>query len=178
MSNLFKNSKAVGNAIFTGAVAVLLIAIVALGFIMSNKIDTLQTEKNTLQASYDQLDSSYAQLYSQYQQLITSPIAGSTPIAKEIMIIQAVAASTNNCTVTAQTTGSYTIIVANVILKDSVGNVAETIPLNGTAGWAVTHTWTDIPVDPQTSLISNNTYTLTLVTKGWGSFVSPSFIIP
>ena len=79
MKKLIGNSKGISKVIFAGVVIVLLIALIALGFVMSNTIDSLQTEKTSLQSqitslqsSNTQLQTNYNNLQSQYNQLNTS----------------------------------------------------------------------------------------------------------
>jgi hypothetical protein len=78
MSSLLRNSRAVGKVslIFTTVIVVLLIAMIALGFVMSNTIDTLQTNNdslqsqvNSLQTTHNQLQNNYNNPQSQYDQL-------------------------------------------------------------------------------------------------------------
>jgi FtsZ-binding cell division protein ZapB len=79
MSNLIGNSKAVSKVIFAGTIVVFLIALIAIGFMMSARIDAVQTENNilqsqitTLQSTNDQLQNNNQNLQSQYNQLKTS----------------------------------------------------------------------------------------------------------
>jgi hypothetical protein len=99
MSRKIRRPKPVGKVLFVGVIVVFLVAIIALGFIMSNRIDSVQTENNylqnqvnllltsnsqlqnntydlqsqysQLQSSSAQLKSSYDELYSRYQQLLS-----------------------------------------------------------------------------------------------------------
>jgi len=75
MKNLSGYSKAVSKVVFIAVAIVLIIAFVALGFVMSTRIDSLQTDKTslqnqitTLQASNSQLQNNYNQLNAEYQQ--------------------------------------------------------------------------------------------------------------
>jgi FtsZ-binding cell division protein ZapB len=78
MNGLIKNSRGVGKVTltFTSVIVVLFIAIIALGFAMSNTIDSLQsqvsslqTTNNQLQQNFDNLQSQFNHLNSEYQQL-------------------------------------------------------------------------------------------------------------
>ena len=83
MKNFFRDCRAVSKAIFAGVVVVLLIAFVALGYVMSTRIDALQSQVSSLQISnsefqtnnsqlqnnYNNLQSQFDQLNSEYQQL-------------------------------------------------------------------------------------------------------------
>ncbi|MGD0027779.1 MAG: hypothetical protein ABSC91_02445 [Candidatus Bathyarchaeia archaeon] len=69
MSKLIRNSKAIGKVVFTGVIVVLLVAMIALGFVMSKTIDSLQTEKTSLQSQFTSLQSSDSQLQSNYASL-------------------------------------------------------------------------------------------------------------
>lgn len=54
---------------FTGVIVVLLVAMIALGFVMSKTIDSLQTERTSLQSQFTCLQSSDSQLQSNYTSL-------------------------------------------------------------------------------------------------------------
>jgi hypothetical protein len=69
LSKLIRNSKAIGKVVFTGVIVVLLVAMIALGFVMSKTIDSLQTEKTSLQSQFTSLQSSDSQLQSNYASL-------------------------------------------------------------------------------------------------------------
>jgi hypothetical protein len=69
LSKLIRNSKAIGKVVFTGVIVVLLVAMIALGFVMSKTIDSLQTEKTSLQSQFTSLQSSDSQLQSNYTSL-------------------------------------------------------------------------------------------------------------
>lgn len=69
MSRLIRNSKAIGKVVFTGVIVVLLVAMIALGFVMSKTIDSLQTERTSLQSQFTCLQSSDSQLQSNYTSL-------------------------------------------------------------------------------------------------------------
>jgi cell division protein FtsB len=107
MSNLIRNTKAVNKIVFAGVIVVFFIAITTLGFIMSNRIDALQTEKTSLQSqitalqfrnielentyqnlqsnfsnlvsSYNQINASYAQLNEQYYLLLATTPSPTVP---------------------------------------------------------------------------------------------------
>ena len=81
VNSLIRNSRGVGKVTltFTSVIVVLFIAIIAFGFVMSNRIDTLQTANNfiqsqvsSLQNNLNNLQSQYDQLNSAYQQLQSS----------------------------------------------------------------------------------------------------------
>jgi len=69
LSRLIRNSKAIGKVVFTGVIVVLLVAMIALGFVMSKTIDSLQTERTSLQSQFTCLQSSDSQLQSNYTSL-------------------------------------------------------------------------------------------------------------
>jgi cell division protein FtsL len=69
LSKLVRNSKAIGKVVFTGVIVVLLVAMIALGFVMSNTINSLQTEKTSLQSQITSLQSNNSQLQSNYNSL-------------------------------------------------------------------------------------------------------------
>jgi uncharacterized membrane-anchored protein YhcB (DUF1043 family) len=69
LSNTVRNSKAIGKVVFACVIVVLLIAMVALGFVLSNTMDSLQTEKTSLQSQITSLQSSNSQLQSNYDNL-------------------------------------------------------------------------------------------------------------
>jgi flagellin-like protein len=108
-----------------------------------------------------------------------SAMMGGGSAGQEKMAIQAVAgnvtADTNgdNLFIWAQSTGGGNIIVDTVIVKDSAANVVGTItgdPATDVITASVTHlSWAF------SGLVEGNTYTVTLVSKAGGSFVSPSF---
>jgi multidrug efflux pump subunit AcrA (membrane-fusion protein) len=87
VNRLIRNSRGVGKVTltFTSVIVVLFIAIIALGFVMSNRIDTLQTANNSLQSqvsslqnNLNNLQSQYDQLNSAYQQLQSSNTSSQT----------------------------------------------------------------------------------------------------
>ena len=71
MKNLKGYSKAVSKVVFAGVIVVLIIAFVALGFVMSTRIDSLQTEKAALQSQITSLQTNNNQLQNNYNQLNT-----------------------------------------------------------------------------------------------------------
>jgi predicted nuclease with TOPRIM domain len=72
LNKLFGNSKAIGKALFAGVIIILLVAMVAVGFVMSNTIDSLQTEKTSLQTQFTALQANNSQLQSNYSSLQTN----------------------------------------------------------------------------------------------------------
>jgi chaperonin cofactor prefoldin len=69
LSKLIRNSEAIGKIVFTGVIVVLLVAMIALGIVMSNTINSLQTEKSSLQSQIISLQSNNSQLQSDYNSL-------------------------------------------------------------------------------------------------------------
>jgi chaperonin cofactor prefoldin len=69
LSKLIRNSEAIGKIVFTGVIVVLLVAMIALGIVMSNTINSLQTEKTSLQSQIISLQSNNSQLQSDYNSL-------------------------------------------------------------------------------------------------------------
>lgn len=74
MKSLIRNSRAVGKVTlsFTSLIIALALGIVVVGFVLSNRIDNLQTTNSQLQSQYDALQSQYNQLNTQYKQLQSS----------------------------------------------------------------------------------------------------------
>lgn len=69
MSKLIRNSEAIGKFVFTGVIVVLLVAMIALGFVMTNRINSLQNENTSLQSQYNSLQSQFTSLQSNDSQL-------------------------------------------------------------------------------------------------------------
>ena len=69
MSKLIRNSKAIGKVVFAGVIIVLLVAMIALGLIMSNTINSLQTENTSLQSISNSLQADNSQLQRQIESL-------------------------------------------------------------------------------------------------------------
>jgi hypothetical protein len=132
MSKRIRRPKAVGKGLFVGVIVAFLVAIIALGFIMSNRIDNLQTENNSLQnqvnllqtsnsqlqnnsfslqsqysqlkSSGDQLKSSYDELYSRYQQLLSKLPSSNQGITIDSIISQPISVTPS---------GIYNVTVTN-----------------------------------------------------------------
>ncbi|MGE5637818.1 MAG: hypothetical protein ACM3WQ_03835 [Chloroflexota bacterium] len=84
MKNLIRNSKAVGKVTFsfTSLIVALTVALIVSGFILSNRIDSLQTTNSQLQNNYGALQSQYDELNNAYQSLkSTNPTAQNSQIA-------------------------------------------------------------------------------------------------
>lgn len=62
MSKLIENPRAIGKVVFVGITVILIVSIVALGFIMSMKVAELQGQLNSLQTSKNDLQSQYNEL--------------------------------------------------------------------------------------------------------------------
>ena len=91
MNSLIRNSRGVGKVTltFTSVIVVLFIAIIALGFVMSNRIDTLQTANNSLQSQVSSLQNNLNNLQSQYDQLNSAyqQLQSSNPSSQTSQII-------------------------------------------------------------------------------------------
>lgn len=84
MKNLIRNSKAVGKVTFsfTSLIVALTVALIVSGFILSNRIDSLQTTNSQLQNNYGALQSQYDELNNAYQSLkSTNPTSQNSQIA-------------------------------------------------------------------------------------------------
>lgn len=102
-------------------------------------------------------------------------MTGGGTAAQEKVSIQGVQSSTTVINVYAQNTGTGTVTINGMILKDANGNTVQTVgSVTGTSGLVggtlstVTGTFTTIPV---------GSYTVTLTTAKGGSFVSSSFVV-
>ena len=103
-------------------------------------------------------------------------MTGGGTAAQEKVSIQAVQVGTGGTplTVYAQTLSGSSVNLDSAIIKNAGGNVIDTIAVTGT----VTSTLgTGITVTPTTALTSGS-YTVTLISKAAGNFVSPSFTVP
>jgi hypothetical protein len=69
LKKLIRNSEAIGKVVLIGVIVVLIVAVIALGGVMSNTINSLQTEKTSLQSQYNNLQSNDSQLQSNYTSL-------------------------------------------------------------------------------------------------------------
>ncbi len=184
MGNLQKNKKAVSNALFVGAIVVLLIVCGVIGLTAVN----LQNRVDTLQTNYIQLSNDYNNLQQQIRNLQTSvnelnqQIAGTpTPIPvsqTEKVAIQAVSINSSKiATVYTQSLSGRTITIVQGILKDSSGNtVFDTHNEIGASTLAEGGMLREIYLDfSSVTMYSGRAYTVTLVSAEGNSFVSPAF---
>jgi flagellin-like protein len=102
-------------------------------------------------------------------------MTGGGTAAQEKVAIQAVKGNAaTGITVYAQTLNGASVPIDSAIIKTADGTVyaTGTVPANSAVG----ATLTTLAVTPGTALVSGSSYTVTLVSKAGGNFVSQSFI--
>ncbi|MGA2683382.1 MAG: hypothetical protein ABSF44_16480 [Candidatus Bathyarchaeia archaeon] len=107
-------------------------------------------------------------------------MTGGGTAGQEKVAVQSAAAPTDaTLSVYYQSTGGPIPTVTGLVVKDSSGNSLETITAITTGATpSGTGALTQLTATANPALTSGTAYTVTLVTKAGGSFVSPSFIAP
>ena len=108
-------------------------------------------------------------------------MTGGGTAGQEKVAVQSASVATGDTAITVyyQSTGGPIPTVTSLVVKDSSGNSVETITaIGGGATPTGTGALTQLTATAAPALTSGTAYTVTLVTKAGGSFVSPSFVAP
>jgi flagellin-like protein len=102
-------------------------------------------------------------------------MTGGGTAGQEKVAIEAVETTTSGITAWAKSTGGGAVEIDSAIVKDSAGNV---VVVDNTVSVTLPAAGTLTQVPATVTLTSGEVYTVTLTSKGGGSFVSSSFKAP
>lgn len=105
---------------------------------------------------------------------IATMTGGGTAGQEKVAVEAVVTNSATSIAVWAKSTGGGPVIIDGAVLKDSTGATVEVVPLTTTVTLLADGTLDDVPVTV-TGIVLGDMYTITLTSKGGGSFVSSSF---
>lgn len=104
---------------------------------------------------------------------IASMTSGGTAVQEKVAV-QAASSSGNTVTVIYQSTAGPLPVIEGMLLKDSSGNTVATLTMSGTSTPTAAGVLTTV-TGTSSAIVHGSTYTVTLISRTGGSFVSPSF---
>ena len=104
---------------------------------------------------------------------IASMTSGGTAVQEKVAV-QAASSSGSTVTVIYQSTAGPLPVIEGMLLKDASGNTVATLTMSGTSTPTAAGVLTTV-TGTSNAIVHGSTYTVTLISRTGGSFVSPSF---